>query len=154
MPSFAAHSAVAFELAPHQMRSRKPSDFGMTPRHVGVGLAFGRLIAEVAPAVDDLLRRAAADPELQPSAGDQIRGARVLDHVERILVPHVDDRGADLDPARPRADRGQQRKRRAELAREMVHAEVGAVEAELLGGDRQIDRLQERVGPRSRLRVA
>ena len=29
---------------------------GMAPSHVGVSLAFGRLVAEMTPAVDDLLR--------------------------------------------------------------------------------------------------
>ncbi len=88
-----------------------------------------RRVAEVAPAVDDLLGRAAADAELQPPAGDEVGGAGVLGHVERVLVAHVDDAGADLDPAGPRADGRQQRERRGELAGEVVHAEVGAVGA-------------------------
>ena len=71
----------------------------MAPRHVGVGLALGRHVAEVAPAVDHLLGRAAADAELQPPAGDEVGRARVLGHVERVLVAHVDDGGADLDAA-------------------------------------------------------
>ena len=49
--------------------------------------------------------------------------------------------------------RRQQRKRRAELAGEVMHAEVGPVRAELLGRDGQVDRLQQRVGRRSRLRL-
>ena len=117
----------------------------MAAGHVGVGLALGRRVAEVAPAVDHLLRRAAADAELQPAAGDEVRGPRVLGHVERVLVAHVDDRGADLDPAGPRADRREQRERRGELPGEMVDAEIGAVGAELLGGDGELDRLQQRV---------
>ena len=52
-----------------------------------------------------------------------------------------------------RADSRQQRKRRAELAGEVMHTEVGAVRAELLGRDRQVDGLQERVGRRARLRL-
>ena len=52
-----------------------------------------------------------------------------------------------------RADGGEQRERRAELLREVVHAEVGAVGAELLGRDRQVDRLQQRVGRRLHLRA-
>ena len=36
---------------------------------------------------------------------------------------------------------GQQRERRAELAGEVVHTEVGPVRAELLGRDGEIDRL-------------
>ena len=52
-----------------------------------------------------------------------------------------------------RADRGQQRKRRAELAGKVMDAEVRAVGAELLGRDGQVDRLQQRVGRRPHLRL-
>ena len=52
-----------------------------------------------------------------------------------------------------RAARREQRKRRAELAGEMMHAEIGAVGAELLGRDRELDRLQQRVGRRAHLRL-
>ncbi len=114
---------------------------------------LGRRVTEIAPALDHLLGRAATDAELQASAGDEVGRAGVLRHVERVLVAHVDDRGADLDPLGPRADGRQQRERRAELAGEVMHAEVGAVRAELLGGDRELDRLQQRVGRRSRLRL-
>jgi hypothetical protein len=112
-----------------------------------------RLVAEVSPALDHLLRRAAADPELEAAAGYEVGRAGVLGHVERVLVAHVDDRRADLDPAGTRADRRQQRKRRAELPREMVHAEVRAVGAEFFGGYGQVDRLQQRVRCRLRLRA-
>ena len=125
----------------------------MTPRHVGIGLTLLRHVAEVAPAVDHLLRRPTADAELEPTARDQVGGARVLCHVQRILVAHVDHGRADLDLFRARAYRREQRERRAELSREMVHAEVRAVGAELLGGDRELDRLRQRVGPRANLRV-
>ena len=115
-------------------------------RHVGVGLAFGRHIAEMAPAIDHLLGRAAADAELQPAAGDEVGGAGVLGHVERVLVAHVDDGGADLDAAGAGADRGEQREGRGELPGEMMHAEICAVRAQLLRRDGEIDRLQQRVG--------
>ena len=100
--------------------------------HVGVGLALGRHVAEVAEAVDDLLRRAAADPELEATAGDEVGGAGVLDHVQRVLVAHVDDRRADLDPLGPGTDRRQERERRRELLGEVVDPEVGPVGTELL----------------------
>ena len=185
MPSLAAHSAVALVAAPHQMRSRKPSEWGsrrrrpggfgnigrglgcgealaaqqieehlgVAPGHVGVGLALGRGVAEVAPPVDHLLGRPAADAELQAAAGDDVGRARVLGHVERVLVAHVDHRRADLDAAGPRADRRQQRERRAELAGEVMHAEIRPVRAQLLGSDGEVDGLQERVGRRARLRA-
>ena len=72
--------------------------------------------------------------------------AGVLRHVHRVLVAHVDDRGADLDALGPRADGGQERERRAELAGVVMDAEERAVGAELLGGDSEVDRLQQRVG--------
>ena len=71
------------------------------------------VVAEVAQAVDHLLGRPAADAQLEPAAGDEVGRAGVLGHVQRVLVAHVDDGGADLDPAGARADRGQQRERRA-----------------------------------------
>ena len=92
-------------------------------------------------------------PKLQAPAGDEVGRAGILGHVERVFVAHVDDRGADLDAAGLRADRGQQREGRGELAGEMMHAEIGAVRAQLLGGDGQVDGLQERVGRRARLRL-
>ena len=129
LPSLAAQTAVAFEPAPHQMRSRRPAewgsrrsspgglgnigrgfgwakpspfehleeDLGVAARHVGVGLAFGRHVAEMAPAVDHLLGRAAADAQLQPAARDEVGRPGVLGHVQRVLVAHVDDGRADLD---------------------------------------------------------
>ncbi len=125
----------------------------MPSRHVGIGLALGGLVAEVAIAVDDLLGRAATDPQLQPAAGDHVGRARVLGHVERVLVAHVDDARSDLDPGRPRTDRGQERERGCQLPCEVVHAKVRAIRAELFDGDRQLDRLQQRVGRRTHLRV-
>ena len=125
----------------------------MTPPHVGVGLALGRLITEIPPPIDHLLGRASADAELQTSAGDEIGSTGVLGHVERVLVAHVDDRRADLDAAGLRADGRQQRKRRSELASEVMDPEIGAVRAQLLGGDGQVDGLQERVRGRAGLRL-
>ena len=121
-------------------------DVGVLAGHVGVGLAFGRLIAEVAEAVDDLLGRAAADPELEATTRDKVGGASVLGHVQRVLVAHVDDRRADLDPLRPCADRREQRERRGQLLREVMDAEVRAVGAEILDRFGELDRLDERVG--------
>lgn len=77
----------------------------------------------------------------------------VLGHVQRILVAHVDDGRADLDALGLRADRGQERERRGELRGEMVHANVCAVDTEFLGGDREVDRLEQGIRCRSLLRA-
>ena len=106
----------------------------------------------MAVALDDLFRRPATDPQLQAAAGNQVGRARVLGHVVRVLVAHVDDGRPDLDAAGPRPNRGQQGKGRCELPREVMHAEIGTVRAELFGSDRQLDGLEERVGRRSRAR--
>src|SRR5260370_16297905 len=96
----------------------------MAARHVGIALARGGCVAEIAPPVDHLLRRAPADPELQPAARNEVGRACVLSHVQRILVTHVDHGRPDLDCARPRADGGKHWKGRAELPPDMLYAEL------------------------------
>ena len=170
MPCSPAQTAVSREPEPHQMRSARPGDCGWTASiavarpaaDVGADDAARRRsrrgrarllarlvgvdrVAERLGAAPGRLRRAAADAELEPAAGQQIGRRRVLGHVERVLVAHVDHAGADLDPARLDADRGEQRERRGELAREVVDADERAVDPDLLGGDRELDRLAERV---------
>src|SRR5436190_23768884 len=125
-------------------------DLGVPPPQVRVGFAFRRCVAEVAPTFDHLLRRAAADPELQPAPADQVRRARVLDHVERILVPHVDDGRSDLDAGRSGTDGREQREWRRELLGKMMDAEVRAVRAKFLRRYRQLDRLLENILRRTR----
>ena len=49
------------------------------------------------------------------------------------------------------ADGREERKRRAELPRVVVHAEVGHVGAQFLGGDGQLDRLTQRIRRRPHL---
>ena len=132
---------------------RLEEDLGVLAGHVGVGLALGRRVAEVAEAIDDLLGRAAADPELEPAARDEVGGAGVLDHVQRVLVAHVDDGRPDLDALGPGADRRQERERRRELLGEMVDPEVGAVGTQVLDRLGELDRLDERVRARPDLRV-
>ena len=126
----------------------------MLARHVGVGLAVGRRVAEVAEAIDDLLGRSAADPELQTTTRDEIGGAGILDHVQRVLVAHVDDGRPDLDALGASADRRQERERRRKLLGEVVDAEVRAVGTQVLDRLGELDRLDERVrrpsGPASR----
>jgi hypothetical protein len=122
-------------------------------RHVGVAHALGRNVAEVPEAVDHLLGGAPADAQLQPATGDQVGGAGVLGHVERVLVPHVDHGRAQLDRAGPRGGRGQQRERGGELLGEVVHPVVRAVGARFLRGHRELDRLQQGVRGRPHHRV-
>src|SRR5579872_1518414 len=126
----------------------------MTPTQIRVGSPFGRRIAEVTPAFDDLFRRASADAELEPAVADEIGRTRVLDHVERILVSHVDDGRSDLDATRPGADGREQRKGRPELPGKVMHAKVRAVGAELLGRHSELDRLLKHIARRSRDRWA
>src|SRR4029079_10422987 len=104
-------------------------------------------------AIDDLLRRTTADAELESATGDEVGGTGILDHVQRVLVAHVDDRRADLDALGARSDRRQQRERRRELLSEVVDAEIGAVSTEVLDRFSQLDRLDERVRARADLRV-
>src|SRR3954466_11942780 len=59
------------------IRSRESLSFqkveknlGVLPTQVRVGAAFRWRVAEVTPPFDDLLWRAAADPELQPAVAD------------------------------------------------------------------------------------
>ena len=117
----------------------------MASCHVRIGLPLGGCVAEVAPSIDDLLRRTAADPQLQPAASDRVRRARILGHVERVFITHIDDRCADLDFLCTRADGCEERKWGAELAREVMHAEVGAVGAQFFGRYSEIDRLEQRI---------
>jgi hypothetical protein len=121
-------------------------DLGALAGHVAVVLALGGHVAKVVVAVDDLLRRAAADAQLEAPAGDQVGRAGVVGHVVRVLVTHVDHAGADLDPAGAGTHRGKQRKRGGELAGEVVDAEERAVGTQRLRCDSQLDRLKERVG--------
>src|SRR2546430_14340189 len=71
-----------------------------------------------------------------------------LGHVERFLVAHVDDAGADLDPAGLDADRREEREGGGELAGEVVDADERPVDPDLLGGDRELDGLAKRVAAR------
>ena len=115
--------------------------------------ALGRQVAEVAVALDDLFGRSTAYAELQTPTRDEVGRARILGHVERVLVAHIDHGGPDLDRAGPRADCREQRKRRGKLAGEVVHPEVRPVRTELLGGDRKFNGLQQGVRRRAGLRL-
>src|SRR5262249_30868530 len=120
-------------------------DLGVVPSQIGIGSTFRRRVAEVTPAFDDLFRGAATDSELEPAVADQVGRARVLDHVKRILVPHVDDGRSDLDAARSRADGREKREGRRELLCKVMDAKVRAVRTELFRRDSQLDRLLQNV---------
>src|SRR5208282_6243962 len=98
-------------------------------------------------------RGSAADSQLEPAGSDEVRGASVLCHVVRILIAHVDDRGADFNLSRFGSNGGKQRKRRCQLAGEMMYAEIGSVHSEALGFHGEIDGLQERVSRGARFRL-
>src|SRR5512146_175803 len=122
----------------------------MTPAHVRIRSTFRRCVAEVTPPFDDLLRRAAADPELEPAVADQVGRARVFNHVERIFVPHVDDGRSDLDAARAGANGREKWEGGSELLSKVMDTKVCAVRTELLGRHSQFDGLLENIarGPR------
>jgi hypothetical protein len=119
--------------------------FGMPPAHIRIILAILRTEAEMTPTFDDLLGRAAADPQLQASAGYEIRRAGVLGHVVRILIPHIDHCCADFDFSRLRPNRSKQRKWGCKLLCEVMNTEVGSVHSHALGLDGKINGLQEHV---------
>src|SRR4029077_8087872 len=112
-----------------------------------------RRIAEMPPAVDHLFRRSAADAQLQTPASDDVRGTSILGHVHRVFVAHVDARRPDLNLLRARADGGEERERRAELACEVVHAEIRAIKAQFFSGYRELDRLQNGIRRRAHVGV-
>ena len=100
-------------------------------------------VAEGLPAAVRRLGAAAGDAERHPAVGDEIERRGLLCEVQRVLVAHIDHSGAHLDPLRARGDGGQQRHRGGGLLGEVVDAEVGAVHAQLVGADGDVDRVVE-----------
>src|SRR5699024_6560850 len=95
------------------------------------------------PAAVGRLGAAAGDAQGQAAVGDQVEGGGLLREVQRILVAHVDHAGAHLDPSGAGGDGRQQRDRGRRLGREVVDAEVGTVDADLVGADGDVDRVVE-----------
>jgi hypothetical protein len=62
-----------------------------------------------------------------------------------IFVPHVDNRGSDLNLPRPSPDRREQWERRCQLSSEVMNPEVGSIHPKAFGLDSEVNRLQERV---------
>ena len=84
-------------------------------------------------------------PSCKRRAGDKIGRACVFGHVVRILIPHVDDGGSDLDFSGSGTHRCEQRERRSQLSGEMVNPKIGTIQAEPFGLDGEIDRLQQHI---------
>lgn len=122
----------------------------MTTAHVRVGFTVRGCVAEVTPTFDDLLWRTSADPQMQPAIADEIRRARVLDHVERVFVPHVDDSRADLDPAGPRTDGREKGEGGRELLGKVVDTKVCPVRAKPFRRHRQLNGLLQDIARGSR----
>jgi len=132
---------------------RGEKDLRLPPRAVRIGLPVGGPVAEDLRATQRDFRRSPADPKLQPSAADQVGSRGFLGEVQRVLIPHVDDGGADLDPARLRGNCRQQRQRRGQLPLEVMDADERPVDAEVLRRLGQFDGLQQRVGGSASLRA-
>ena len=97
----------------------------------------------------------AAEPELQAPAADQVGRRRLLGHVQRVLVAHVDHGGARSRSARVRAPIAASSGNGDASCRAKWCTRTNAPSiADLLGGLGQLDRLVERVsrGPRPRAR--
>jgi len=86
---------------------------GVGVGEVGPALVAAGGVAEGLPAAPGLLRRPARDADGDASVGEQVEGGDLLGQVERVLVAHVDDAGADLDAPGAGAGRRQQRHGRA-----------------------------------------
>lgn len=80
-----------------------------------------------------------ADSRLQAPADDEIRGASVLSHVVRVLIPHVDHCCANFDPSRLRTNCRKQWEWRCQLARKVMNSKVGSVHSQSLGLDSEVN---------------
>ena len=76
--------------------------------------------------------------------------ARILGHVVRILIPHINHCGADFNFSRLGADRGQKREWRSQLPRKMMNAKIRSVQSQALSLHGEVNGLQKRVSRRSR----
>jgi hypothetical protein len=132
--------------------SNATARWAATP-HLCIALALRRRVAEVAPAVDHLFRRAATDSQLQSTARDQIGCPSIFGHVGWVFVSHVDDGRADLDRVSACTNGGKQREWRTELAGEVVNAKECAVSPQFFRGNSEFHRLKQRVGRRAYLRA-
>src|SRR4029078_13172003 len=88
-----------------------PADRAAKLRRLLTCLLTSQRVAKRLGAVPGGLGRAAAAAQLEATARQQVCRRRFLGHVQRVLVAHVDDARADLDPARADADRREQRER-------------------------------------------
>ena len=111
-------------------------------------------IAESLIAANNRLGRAAADAERDAAVGQNIQRGSFFREIERVFIAHVDHAGADLDILGLGRNRRQKRHRRGLLLGEVMHAEIGAVHAKLVGADADFDRLFQHFAGVARLRAA
>jgi len=92
-------------------------------------------------ALELLLAPPEAEPEDQPSAGDQVHRGGVLGNPDRIVQGDQQQPGPDLDPARPRRDRRTHRQKRRQIpvVDEVVLGDPDRIEPELLRVHRQVE---------------
>src|SRR5207302_11507234 len=64
---------------------------------------------------------------------------------DALPISHVDHRRPDFNAAGLGADGRQQRERRGKLAGEVMDPKIGPVGAQFLGGNGEVDGLQERI---------
>ena len=112
---------------------------------VGAISLFGA-VAEGFPSLVGDFGGATGDAEGGAAVCDQVQGGGLLGEVEGILVAHVDDTRAHLDGLRARGDGGEEWHGRGRLRGEVVDAEEGAIDAKLICGDGQVDRLVKGLG--------
>ena len=86
-----------------------------------------------------------ADAEIEPAPGQQVEGSRLLRQQHGIVPGQHEHCGAQAQPARARAEPGQQVERGRDLAiaGEVVLDDERAVEAERLGLDVVVDEIAE-----------
>ena len=106
------------------------------------------LVHRYAEAGELVVAIALADAEIEPPAGEEVEGRRLLGQQDRVVPRQHHDRGAEPQPAGARAEPGQEVDRRRDLAiaGEMVLDDKGAVKAERLGLDIVFDEIAKALG--------
>ena len=124
----------------------------LVARDIGAARVVRTGIAKDLIAAHRRFRRAPADAKRQPAIGQNIQRRGLFGQIKRVFIAQVDNAGADLDPLGPGGDGGHQRHRGGLLPGKMVDAKIGAVHAQFLGADTDIDRLSDHVAGSAGLR--